>query len=86
MQVVITDSLWPGKFLGFWARLGAPHPLVMLASQPFPPGTCFTTAVHAALMHGNSIYARWAGAHLVSVCTWLYCSMPPRPIQACSRS
>ncbi len=57
-QVVITDSLWPGKFLGFWARLSAPHPLVLLSNQAFPSGTCFTTALHSALLHGHSIFSR----------------------------
>jgi hypothetical protein len=69
LQVVITDSLWPGKFLSFWSRLGAPHPVRLLASEPFPPGTCFTTALHSPLIHGFSVYARCVEARRMAAST-----------------
>jgi hypothetical protein len=59
--VVITDYNHLGKFLGFWQRVSAPHPLRILRTDPFPNGTCFRMALHSPQVHGNALFSRWAG-------------------------
>ncbi len=40
------DRAPPTGFMETWARIAQPHRLRLLASEPFPAGTCFRSAYH----------------------------------------
>jgi hypothetical protein len=82
-QVVITDSQWPGKLLGLWERVAWPRPVRFLSgpsARPFPPGTCFRTALHSPHVHGRAIFSECAPslACRAAPCRAAACSSAPR--------
>eukprot|EP00775_Hariotina_reticulata_P010945 gene10945-11099_t len=47
LEVVVADHHPAGLFLDILRRFSYPHPLRLLAEQPYPDGTCFTTLLLA---------------------------------------
>ncbi|GIL61229.1 hypothetical protein Vafri_15640 [Volvox africanus] len=56
VQVVIADRFPVTSFLETWARVSRPHQLRILASDPFPPNTCFRSAFHVYASTGGIGY------------------------------
>ncbi|GIL93372.1 hypothetical protein Vretifemale_20773 [Volvox reticuliferus] len=56
VQVVIADRSPVTSFLETWSRVSRPHQLRILASDPFPPNTCFRSAFHVYASAGGIGY------------------------------